>query len=425
MTPLRVGVVTGGRADYGVLLPVLRLLDSAPDIELRLIVVAAHLSPEYGDTLDQILADGFSPAARVEMLLSSDTAVGVAKSTGLGVIGFADCFQRLELHLLVLMGDRFELLAAAQTALFMRIPIVHIAGGDVTTGAYDDAIRHTITKMSKFHLVTNEQSRRRVIQLGEHPDRVRTVGSPALDLIRQTRFLSRAELSRSMNFEFRKLNFLVTFHPVTLDPIPSADQLRALLDVLSSYSGAGVVITLPNADNEGRDLSAIIERWVGGNVRASCYRSLGQLRYLSCMREVDVVIGNSSSGLYEAPFLQTPTVDIGQRQAGRLRAPSVQWSPPDGPSIFAAIERARQTDCRTVQSLYGDGRSAPRILDAIRGWASQGTGMNKIFRDLEFQHNAALEPEETPGYVVGEGRPGEWSVAGNDVQVHQEVEDSA
>ncbi len=385
MSKPAIGVVTGGRADYSVLLPVLRLLDRDPAVELRLIVTGGHLAPEFGLTVRGIEADRIPIAARVEMLLSSDTAAGVAKSIGLAVISFADVLGHLELDALVLMGDRFELLAAAATALVERIPVVHIAGGDVTSGAYDDAIRHSISKMSQLHLVTNDESRHRVIQLGEPPDRVITVGSPALDLLRETPLLDRTALADRLGFRLRQQNFLVTFHPVTLDPAPSADQLSELLAALDEFPETGMLITAPNQDNESRELRALITEWASTRANAAVFAALGHELYPSAMAAADVVVGNSSSGLYEAPFLRRPTVNIGQRQRGRPLASSVIGCEPERAAVARAIRAALALDCSEAVSLFGDGRSAARIVDAIKAHLPLLPGyLRKEFTDVDF-----------------------------------------
>jgi UDP-N-acetylglucosamine 2-epimerase (non-hydrolysing)/GDP/UDP-N,N'-diacetylbacillosamine 2-epimerase (hydrolysing) len=386
MTMVTVGVVTGGRADYSVLLPVLRLLDQDPAISLRLIVTGSHLSPEFGLGIRNIEADKIPIAARVEMLLSSDTAVGVTKSVGLAIISFADILAEFNLDALVLMGDRFELLAAAQAALICQVPIVHIAGGDVTSGAYDDAIRHSITKMSHLHLVTNADSRRRVIQLGEDPARVITVGSPALDLIRQTPRLGRSALAERLGFALRPQNFLVTFHPVTLESTPSSAQLGEMLGALEEFPQVGILITSPNQDNESRELHSMIVDWTNARPNAAVFTALGHELYPSVMAMADAIVGNSSSGLYEAPFLRRPTVNIGNRQQGRPLASSVICCGTTRAEIAHAIRQALVMDCSKVASLFGDGQSAHRIVEAIKAhWPFFPQYIRKRFVDIDFE----------------------------------------
>jgi len=302
MEKRKICVVTGSRAEYGLLYWLMKDIQADDQLELQIIATGMHLSPEFGLTYKVIEQDGFTINEKVEMLLSSDTPVGIAKSIGLGVIGFADSFARLNPHLVVLLGDRFETFAAAQAALVSRIPIAHIAGGDITEGAVDEAIRHSISKMSHLHFVTNELSAKRVRQLGENPDYIFNVGSPGLDNIRRLKLLNRRELEEKLNFCFRSKNLLVTFHPVTLDEMPSSKQMQELLNALSHLDGdTGIIFTGSNADAEGRQLNQMIKKFVETHPNAVYYQSLGQLLYLSVVSQVDMVVGNSSSGIYEVP----------------------------------------------------------------------------------------------------------------------------
>jgi UDP-hydrolysing UDP-N-acetyl-D-glucosamine 2-epimerase len=381
----RICIVTSSRADYGHLYWVMKEIQRQQALELQVAVTGMHLSPEFGLTAAVLESDGFRIDARVEGLLSSDTPVGVAKSIGLTTIGFADAFERLAPDMIVLPGDRFELLAAAQAALVARIPIAHIAGGDTTEGAYDEAIRHSITKMSHVHFVTNDQAHRRVLQLGENPDYVFNFGSPGLDYIRHAALLSRAELESSLNFRFRARNLLVTFHPVTLDPTSSSAHLAELLSALEDLGeDVGVVFTMSNADNDGRVIRAALEAFVaaaGG--RAAAYESLGSIKYLSVMAQVNMVVGNSSSGLYEAPSLHKPTVNIGDRQRGRLRAKSVIDCEPRRHAIAAAIEAAFGLDCSSVVNPYGDGFAAAKIAGVLAALPEGKNLVQKHFFNIE------------------------------------------
>jgi UDP-hydrolysing UDP-N-acetyl-D-glucosamine 2-epimerase len=381
----RICIVTSSRADYGHLYWVMKEIQRQQALELQVAVTGMHLSPEFGLTAAVLESDGFRIDARVEGLLSSDTPVGVAKSIGLTTIGFADAFERLAPDMIVLLGDRFELLAAAQAALVARIPIAHIAGGDTTEGAYDEAIRHSITKMSHVHFVTNDQAHRRVLQLGENPDYVFNFGSPGLDYIRHAALLSRAELESSLNFRFRARNLLVTFHPVTLDPTSSSAHLAELLSALEDLGeDVGVVFTMSNADNDGRVIRAALEAFVaaaGG--RAAAYESLGSIKYLSVMAQVNMVVGNSSSGLYEAPSLHKPTVNIGDRQRGRLRAKSVIDCEPRRHAIAAAIEAAFGLDCSSVVNPYGDGFAAAKIAGVLAALPAGKNLVQKHFFNIE------------------------------------------
>jgi UDP-N-acetylglucosamine 2-epimerase (non-hydrolysing)/GDP/UDP-N,N'-diacetylbacillosamine 2-epimerase (hydrolysing) len=366
-TRRRICVVTGSRAEYGLLYWVIRDLEHDPDLELQLVLTGMHLAPEFGLTAQIIERDGFPIADRVDMLLSSDSPQGIAKSVGLGVIGFADTFARLAPDILLLLGDRFEIFAAAQAALVANVPIAHIAGGDTTEGAIDEAMRHAITKMAHIHFVTNEPAARRVRQMGEDPEHVHVVGSPGLDTLRRMELVDRGTLARELGCRFSARNLLVTFHPVTLEPDATAHQFRALLDALADLrDGFGIFITKPNADAGGRALAAMLDAWIAGRPNAWAFTSLGQRHYLSLMAQVDAVVGNSSSGLYEAPSLHKPTVDVGDRQRGRLAASSVVHCEPTRTAIAAAIAEALARDCSRAVNPYGDGRSAERIVAELK-----------------------------------------------------------
>ena len=382
--PRKVCVVSGTRAEYGLLRSVLALLEDDPAFELRLVATGMHLSPEFGMTCRAIEADGFQVHEKVEMLLSSDSAQGVAKSMGLGVIGFADTFARLDPDLLVLLGDRFELLAAAQTALVCRIPIAHIAGGDVTEGAFDEAIRHAITKMAQLHFVTNAGSGTRVRQLGEDPARIHVVGNPGLDSLRRTVPLDRAEVARRLGLPLRRRNLLITFHPETLGDQPAEQAFGQVLAALTALGPElGLVFTLPNADTEGRRLIELTEAFAAEHDNAVAHASLGQELYWSTVAQVDAVVGNSSSGLLEVPSFKVPTVNIGDRQKGRLRAVSVIDCPAEAGAIEAAIQQAFALDCGGAVNPYGDGHAAERIVAAIKEVPDLAALVKKRFHDLE------------------------------------------
>lgn len=363
----KICVVTGSRADYGLLYWFMKEVQSDPGFDLQLIVTGMHLSPEFGLTLNVIEDDGFPISARVETLLSSDSGVGVAKATGLGVIGFADAFQNLQPDLVVVLGDRFEIFAVVQAALFLRIPVAHIGGGDVTAGAFDEAMRHGISKMAHLHFVTNDEAAARLKRMGEAPHCIFNVGSPGLDHLHRTKLMERDAVEHSLSFEFRERNFLVTFHPVTLDRVSSDEQLVALLQALNTYAAdVGIIFTLPNADTGGRSLIEKIHEFVDRHANVRAYESLGQERYLGALSAVDVVIGNSSSGLYEAPSLGTPTVNIGKRQDGRLKASSVFDCTAEPDAIVSAIEKALAFSAQTVQNPYQQGDAANLMLQEIR-----------------------------------------------------------
>jgi len=369
--PLKVCVPTGARADYGLLYWLLRELGADSECELQLVVTGMHLSPEFGMTVNVIEADGFDTSERVEMLLSGDSPAAITKSIGLGVIGFADVLGRLSPDVIVLLGDRFEMLAAAQAAMVAGVPIAHLHGGESTEGLIDEAIRHAVTKMAHLHFVAAEPYRRRVIQMGESPERVFNVGAIGLDHLKRTTLLSTAELEAELDLGLSSPVFLVTHHPETLVPEDQTAGLRELLEALDGFPDAKVVITYPNADTHGRTLIPMIEEFaVARPGRVKAVRSLGQQRYLSLLRAADVVVGNSSSGIIEAPSVQTPTVNVGSRQAGRLRADSVLDVEPSSSAIMAAIREAlserMQTLASRVSNPYGEGAVAPQVVRHLK-----------------------------------------------------------
>ncbi|WP_367606884.1 UDP-N-acetylglucosamine 2-epimerase [Legionella sp. W05-934-2] len=375
--------ITGTRAEYGLLKPVMEKVSKDNELHLQIIATAMHLSPEFGMTYQEIEADGFTIDEKNEMLLSSDTSVGISKSIGLGVISFAESFQRLKPDLIVVLGDRFEILAAAQAALIARIPLAHIAGGDITEGAWDESIRHAITKMSHIHFVTNQGSFNRVKQLGENPQHIFNVGSTGIDNILHQKFLAKEYLQEELGFLFRKKNILVTFHPSTLDFIPASKQFAQLLSALHHLGeDVGIIITKPNADLEGRSLFPLIEAFVKEHQNAKAFESLGQERYLSVMNTVDMVVGNSSSGLYEAPSFKIPTINIGSRQKGRLQANSVINCEPDEQSVVHAMERGFALDCSETLNPYGTGHASESIVSVLKSFDNYKSLLTKPFFNL-------------------------------------------
>ncbi len=377
---------TGSRADYGPLLPVIAALRDEPTVDLRLLATGGHLVPGQGMTVGQIEADGFEVAERVDMVLARDTPSTAAKSLALGVIGYADALDRLDPDLLVLLGDRYEALAAAMVAHLRLLPIAHISGGELSYGSTDDSTRHAITKLAHLHFTANEEFRARVIQLGEAPSRVFVTGVPSLDTIRTAPLLDRAELSRRIGLPLRDPVLAVTYHPATADVAGSRDGVAGLVAALEALPDATVVITGTNVDPGGAEVFAPIREFAGRQaVRAAMAASLGQHAYLSLVRQAAVVVGNSSSGLIEAPALHTPTVNIGTRQDGRPRAASVIDSGETADDIIRAIRRAltpeHQRLARTARSPFGDGRAAGRIVDVLRSIDLDGL-TTKRFADL-------------------------------------------
>ncbi|MDB9752176.1 UDP-N-acetylglucosamine 2-epimerase, partial [Gammaproteobacteria bacterium] len=326
-------------------------------------------SPEFGFTYREIEQDGFKIDRKIEMLTSSDTSVGITKSMGLGMIGFADALNELKPDLIVVLGDRFEIFAAVSAALVARIPVAHIHGGEATEGLIDEAIRHSITKMSHLHFVAAEEYRQRVIQLGENPERVFLVGGLGIDNIKHLKLLDRTELEYAINFKLGQKNLLITFHPVTLDVGTAAEQMEELLVALDTLNETHLIFTLPNADTDGRILINMIEQYVKNRSNACVFTSLGQKRYLSCVYYVDGVVGNSSSGLAEVPSFRKGTINIGDRQRGRIQTESVINCEPNRQDIKAAIEKLYdqdfQTSLKDVKNPYGEGGASEKTVKVI------------------------------------------------------------
>lgn len=382
-SPKKVAVVTGSRADYGLLYWPLRELQDDPQFELQLIVTGAHLEARFGSTVEAIEEDGFPIARKVALNLTDDSALTIARAFARCVSGMAEAFAKLEPDLLLILGDRYEILAAAQAALLCNVPVAHIAGGDVSEGAIDDAIRHAITKLSHLHFPTNAQSAARIVQMGEEPDRVEMVGSPGIDSIRLSKMLEAEELGRQLGCPLGQRNFAVTFHPVTLEPDYGEAQLRAMLTALSQLPTSDMIwLSSPNADPGGQSLGKIIENWTRGRQNVFVSENFGRLSYLSLVTLSDAVIGNSSSGLYEAPALQTPTVNIGNRQSGRLSANSVFDCEATAPAILRALEEALAFDRHSAQSPYGDGRSTHRILERLKQLEPRNELLHKSFYSI-------------------------------------------
>jgi GDP/UDP-N,N'-diacetylbacillosamine 2-epimerase (hydrolysing) len=382
----KVCVVTGTRAEFGLLRWLMQEIDASDALTLQVIATGMHLSPEFGSTYREIEQAGFNIDARVEMLLSADTASAVTKSMGLGLIGYADAYTRLAPDLIVLLGDRFEIFAAAAAAMIAGIPIAHLHGGETTEGAFDEAIRHSITKMSHLHFVAAEDYRNRVIQLGEKPERVFLVGGLGIDAIKRTTLMTREELEASLNFSFGPRNLLITFHPVTLEIQSSAHQMIELLKVLDGLQDTHLIFTMPNADTGGRELTSMVDAFVATHPNARVYSSLGQLRYLSCMQFVDGVVGNSSSGLAEAPSMGVGTVNIGDRQKGRLIADSVINCLPAADSICGAFEKLYDASFRSnlgqTINPYGNGGASKKIVE-ILSTHSINDLLKKSFHDIQ------------------------------------------
>ena len=382
----KICIITGTRAEYGLLRWVMQGIKDDNELTLQIIVTGMHLSPEFGLTYKAIEQDGFQIDRKIEMLTSSDTPVGIAKSMGLGMIGFADALHELQPDLIVVLGDRFEIFSAVSAALVARIPVAHLHGGEATEGLIDEAIRHSISKMSHLHFVAAEPYRQRVIQLGEQPDRVFLVGGLGIDNIKRLQLLDRATLETSLDFKLGVKNLLITFHPVTLETATAASQMQELLAALAQLKDTQLIFTLPNADTDGRTLIEMVQNFVKQHTNARAYTSLGQLRYLSCIAQVDGVLGNSSSGLAEVPSFKKGTINIGDRQRGRLQADSVINCEPTQGSIASALTHlysaAFQGRLHKVTNPYGEGGASEAIVSTVKAVSLDGI-LKKRFHDLD------------------------------------------
>lgn len=381
----KICVITGTRADYGLLRWVMQGIKDDADLSLQIIATGMHLSPEFGLTYKAIEADGFDITHKVEMLTSSDTPGGIAKSMGLGMIGFADALKELNPDLMLVLGDRFEIFAAVATALVARIPVAHLHGGETTVSAFDEAFRHSITKMSHFHFVAADEYKQRVIQLGEKPEHVFLVGGLGIDNIKRLKLLGRKSLEADLGFKFGKKNLLITFHPVTLENSSAASQMEVLLAALAELKDTQLIFTMPNADTDGRMLIKMVEQFALQHANAHAFTSLGQLRYLSCIAQVDGVVGNSSSGLVEVPSFKKGTINIGERQRGRLQASSVINCHPPQESIADAIKTLYsstfQVDLSRVSNPYGEGGASEKVVDKLKSVDIENI-VKKVFYDL-------------------------------------------
>ncbi|WP_158999144.1 UDP-N-acetylglucosamine 2-epimerase [Pigmentibacter ruber] len=354
-------VVTGSRSEYGLLYWILKTLFEDKEINLQIIVTGMHLSPEFGETYKQIEDDGFKISYKVEMLLSSDTKSSITKSVGLGVIGFADAYENLKPDLVILLGDRFEILAAAQSALIFQIPIAHIHGGEVTEGSIDESFRHAITKFSQIHFTATEEYRKRIIQMGENPDFVFNFGAPGLDAISKMVYFNQSDLEESLGIKFGNLNFLVTLHPVTIfSQEQNLNSVNELLNALREYPEAKIIFTKTNSDAFGIAINKLLEEFVQNNpLNCVIHSSLGHKRYLSLLKFVDVMIGNSSSAFIEAPIFNLPSINIGCRQNGRVAASSVINCSDNKDEIITSISKALSKEFKKLiefQDLpYGKG----------------------------------------------------------------------
>ncbi|AKP26374.1 GDP/UDP-N,N'-diacetylbacillosamine 2-epimerase (hydrolyzing) [Leptospira interrogans serovar Manilae] len=384
----KICVITGTRADYGLLRWLILEISKSSKLDLQIIATGMHLSPEFGLTYKEIENDGFLIHKKIEILLSSDSTVGVSKSIGLGLIGFSEAFADLSPDIILVLGDRFEIFAATVAALISRIPVVHLHGGETTEGAFDEGIRHSITKMSHLHFVAANEYRNRVIQLGEDPSHVFLVGGMGIDGIKKSNLLKKEELESSLNIKFKKNNLLITFHPVTLEESTAKVQMIELLSSLETLSPeTGLIFTMPNADTDGRIIFELVKEFTSSHSNAWYFTSLGQTRYLSCLQFVDAVVGNSSSGIIEAPSFKIGTINIGDRQKGRLRAKSIIDCEPKKIEIIDAFKRLYSSDFQknlsTTVNPYGEGGASEKIVRILEKIDIQGI-LKKKFFNLQF-----------------------------------------
>ena len=368
-TKRKICVVTSTRADYGLLRHLISLINESDKFELQLVVTGTHFSKMFGDTYKEIEADGLIISRKIDLELVSDTPVSLARSASIGLKGFGYAFDSLKPDLLVVLGDRYEILSAVYAAMFARIPIAHLHGGELTEGLIDEAIRHSITKCSHLHFAGNEKYRKRIIQLGENPKKVFNVGGLGVDAIKNITLLSKRDLENSLGIKFKKKNLLITFHPVTLEKKTSQFQITQLLDALNELEETLLIFTMSNADTDSRIIFELVNKFVSKNMNAHVFTSLGQLRYLSCIAQVDAVVGNSSSGITEVPSFNKATINIGNRQKGRMQSDSVINCNPNSAEIKEAIRKSYTNEFRklllSAKNPYGDGGASRRILKIL------------------------------------------------------------
>ena len=367
----KICVVTGTRAEYGILFQLLKGLKKEKLFDLKLIVTGMHLSPEFGLTYKEIIKDGFKIDKKIEMIVSGDTPSDISKSVGIGFIGFSEAYKDIKPDLIIVLGDRYELLAASYTANIFGIPICHIHGGESTEGLIDEATRHSITKMSQLHMVANKVYFKRVEQLGEQKNRIFLVGGLGIDNIKKFKFLKKNILEKELGFKFGKKNLLVTFHPVTLEKNTTEVHFKNLLDALNSFSEIKVIFTKPNSDTYGRKIIYMIDEYVKNNPDRACsFVSLGQMRYLSTLKYIDGVVGNSSSGLLEVPTFKKGTINIGNRQKNRLKATSVIDCKPNKMEIINSIKKIYSKSfkerIRNTVNPYGNGGASNKVIKILK-----------------------------------------------------------
>ena len=382
----KICVVTGSRAEYGLLFWLMKEIEFEKDFELQIIATGMHLSPEFGLTYKEIEKD-FKIDKKIEMILSSDTSIGISKSMGLAQISFAESYEELKPDILVVLGDRYEIFSAVIAAMIAKIPIAHLHGGEITKGAFDDAIRHSITKVSHLHFVANEKYKDRVLQLGEHPDRIFDVGGLGIENIKRLKLLSLAEFQDSIDFELNSKNILVTFHPVTLEKFTASKQFQELLNAIDDLEDTNIIFTKTNSDTDGRIINYMIDEYVSAKTDKSvCFTSMGQLRYLSALQFMDAVVGNSSSGLTEVPSFNIGTINIGDRQEGRIKAKSIIDCDSNKKSICNGFKKLYsqkfQESLKNVINPYGDGCASKKIVRILKRETLDNI-MKKSFYDIQ------------------------------------------
>lgn len=387
MSMRKICVVTGSRAEYGLLYWLIREIKNDQDLQLQLIVTGMHLSSEFGSTYKEIERE-FIISKKIDIKLLSDTSVGISTSLGIAQKKFSEAYYELKPDIVVILGDRFEIFGAASAAMINRIPIAHIHGGESTEGIIDEAIRHSITKMSHLHFTATEIYRKRVIQLGESPDRVFNVGGVGIENIKRLKLLTKKQLEVAINFSFNSKNILVAFHPVTLEENTSKIHFKEILDSIDQLSETNIIFTKTNSDTDGRIINSMINNYVQINPNKSkSFFSMGQLNYLSTMQYIDFLIGNSSSGIIEAPSFKIATINVGDRQKGRIKADSIISCKPDKKDIKKAIKYAYSDDFKKIlkntKNPYGDAYASKKILKVLKNINLEKI-LKKVFFDLKF-----------------------------------------
>lgn len=387
MSIRKICVVTGSRAEYGSLYWLIKEIEADQDLELQIIVTGMHLSSEFGFTYKEIKKD-FKIDKKINMHLSSDTSIGISRSMGIAQASFAKAYSKLKPDIIVILGDRYEIFSAASAAMIARIPLAHIHGGEATEGSIDEAIRHSITKMSHLHFTATDEYKNRVIQLGENPTRVFNVGGMGIENIKKLNLLNKNEFEKSINFKLNKKNILITFHPVTLEKNASKKQFQELLDAIDELEDTNIIFTKANSDIDGKIINKMIDKYVNKNFyKSRVFISLGQLRYLSALQYMDAIVGNSSSGLTEAPSYKIGTINVGDRQKGRIKANTVIDCLADKASIKNSFKvlysKKFQSVLKNSKNPYGDCCASQKIVKVLKT-VSLDNILKKFFFNIKF-----------------------------------------